>query len=219
MNIKQLQSLYLLDLGENVIMGENAYISWDKVTNQPTIPTVPSYIKSTYIDSTRIESPSIYGGTITIGSGNNVWKADSNGVYLGNTSFANAPFSVSMTGELKDLNGVFKGTIDGSTITGSMVRTAGTNAERLELSGNGLVSLNAAGEKNGVVIDSGNFSSVDFYFRDTYRGGLSQQGGDISLTTTMGSIIIHPSTFGRTVVRGEIDFTEANMKGITAVFA
>lgn len=35
--------------------------------NKPTIPTLPSYIKSTKITSTTIESPTITGGTITGG--------------------------------------------------------------------------------------------------------------------------------------------------------
>lgn len=53
-----------LIVGTNVLMGPNARISWSQVTDQPDIPTLPSYIKSTYIDETRIESPNIYGGYI-----------------------------------------------------------------------------------------------------------------------------------------------------------
>ncbi|MCX6826859.1 MAG: hypothetical protein NTV06_06310, partial [candidate division Zixibacteria bacterium] len=50
------------------------------------------------VASISISSPTITGGTITIGSGNNVFKADSNGIYLGNAVFGSAPFRVSMTG-------------------------------------------------------------------------------------------------------------------------
>jgi phage minor structural protein len=60
-----------LEVGYNVIMGPNAYISWRQVDDKPRdlaylddIPTLPSYIRSTYIDSTRVESPNIIGGTI-----------------------------------------------------------------------------------------------------------------------------------------------------------
>ena len=45
-----------------MVMGPDATISWSQVTSKPSIPTLPSYIKSTYIDSTRIESPLIIGG-------------------------------------------------------------------------------------------------------------------------------------------------------------
>ena len=64
-----------LVVGENVVMGSNATLSWSKVTSKPTdlayqsdIPSIPSYITSTKITSTTIESPSITGGTITGGS-------------------------------------------------------------------------------------------------------------------------------------------------------
>ncbi|WP_136603811.1 hypothetical protein [Paenibacillus dokdonensis] len=215
MNLKKYRQMIL---GKNVFMGENATLSWSQITNQPNIPTVPSFIKSTYIDAVSIQSPNIYGGTIAIGSGNNIFKADNNGIYLGNASFANAPFSVDMDGRLTAVNGKFSGTIDGSTITGSTIRTAGTNTDRLELSGNGLVSLNASGEKNGVAIDSGNFSSVDFYYRNEFRGGIGQSGGNLTLTTTIGSIIVETPKYSSTIFRGNVDFTDANVKGMTAVF-
>lgn len=69
-----------------------------------------------------------------------------------------------MDGKLTALDGTFKGKIDGSTITGGLIRTADTGTSRIELSGNGLVSRNELNEKNGVVIDSGNFSAVEFYY-------------------------------------------------------
>lgn len=42
----------------------------------------------------------LYGGSLSIGSGNNILKADANGLYLGNATFASAPFRVSMAGAL-----------------------------------------------------------------------------------------------------------------------
>ena len=44
---------------------------------------------------------SITGGTITIGTGDNVFFAGSNGIQLWDATFADAPFSVSMAGALK----------------------------------------------------------------------------------------------------------------------
>ncbi len=44
-----------------------------------------------------------------IGSANNVFKADSNGIYLGNATFASAPFSVDMAGNLYSSGGIFVG--------------------------------------------------------------------------------------------------------------
>lgn len=56
-----------LVVGGNVTMGANATINWDKVIDQPTIPTVPSYITSTKITATTIESPTIIAATINGG--------------------------------------------------------------------------------------------------------------------------------------------------------
>ncbi|ETT77499.1 hypothetical protein C173_03249 [Paenibacillus sp. FSL R7-277] len=205
-------------LGENAFMGPNARISWTQVTEQPVIPVLPAYIASTKITSTTIESPSIFGGTIAIGSGNNVFKADSEGIHLGNASFVNAPFRVSMDGKLTALDGTFTGTITGSTITGSTIKTATTSAGNLELSGSGFIARNTLGEKNGVVIDNGNFSSVDFYYRDQYRGGIAQTAGNLALTTTMGPIIIEAAQASSTMFRGKVDFTNATVTGIVAKF-
>lgn len=68
----------------SITLGSGSYISWNALPNdvvaqgdlaqvaysgdygdldnQPDIPVLPSYIKSTYIDETRIESPTIYAG-------------------------------------------------------------------------------------------------------------------------------------------------------------
>ena len=48
--------------------------------------------------SSLVISGQIIGGSISIGSGNAVFKVDSNGMFLGNTTFASAPFSVDMNG-------------------------------------------------------------------------------------------------------------------------
>ena len=52
------------------------------------------------VASVSLSSPTITGGTIAIGSGNSIFKADSNGIYLGNATFASAPFRVNMLGEV-----------------------------------------------------------------------------------------------------------------------
>ena len=57
------------------------------------------------------------GGTISIGSGNSIFKADSNGIYLGNATFGSAPFRVTPTGALTATN---------ATITGDVTATSGT---------------------------------------------------------------------------------------------
>ena len=51
------------------------------------------------------------GGTISIGSGNSIFKADTTGIWLGDASFASAPFSVTIAGALKATNATISGNI------------------------------------------------------------------------------------------------------------
>ena len=53
----------------------------------------------------------LQGGSITIGSGNNVFRADTQGIWAGNSSFNNAPFRVNMQGQLTAVNANVSGTI------------------------------------------------------------------------------------------------------------
>ena len=64
----------------------------------------------------------ITGGTIAIGSGDSIFKADSNGIYLGDAAFADAPFRVSMAGVLEATGAVIRGTaiIDNGIFNGSL---------------------------------------------------------------------------------------------------
>lgn len=54
-------------------------------------------------------SGALSGGTISIGADNNIFKADSNGIYLGNATFADAPFNVTPAGALTAKSGSIGG--------------------------------------------------------------------------------------------------------------
>ncbi len=75
-----------------------------------------------------IQSSSILGGTIAIGSSNNIFKADSNGIYLGHATFASAPFRVNMQGQLVASNADITGTINATsgTFSGNLDAAGGT---------------------------------------------------------------------------------------------
>ena len=51
-----------------------------------------------------------FNGSISIGSGNNIFKADTNGIYLGNTSYASALFKVSPAGVVQSDKRITSGT-------------------------------------------------------------------------------------------------------------
>lgn len=67
-----------------------------------------------------------FSGSIAIGSGNSIFKADSNGIYLGNSTFASAPFRVTPAGALT-ADSISIGGANGINYTGSGAVTIGTN--------------------------------------------------------------------------------------------
>jgi hypothetical protein len=67
----------------------------------------------------------VFTGSIQIGTGESVFKADTNGIYLGNETFASAEFRVTPAGALTATNANITGAITGSTVSGSTV-TVGT---------------------------------------------------------------------------------------------
>ncbi len=68
--------------------------------------------------SISITTPTITGGTITIGTSNNVFIAGASGIQLGHATFGSAPFSVNMAGAL---------VASSATITGALTTAAGSS--------------------------------------------------------------------------------------------
>ena len=82
------------------------YIKWDASTLT---------IKGDLVSATGTFTGALSGGTISIGSGESIFKADSNGIYLGSATFATAEFSVTPAGLLKAESGTIGGINLGST--------------------------------------------------------------------------------------------------------
>jgi phage minor structural protein len=83
-------------------------------------------------------------GDIEIGSGNNIFRANSNGISLGDATFANAPFRVNMAGQLY---------ASGATVTGTVKSQEGNN--RIELvAGEGALDVYYGGELRGRVVQN-----------------------------------------------------------------
>ena len=110
-----------------------------------------------------------FKGSITIGTGDNVFKADSNGIYLGDAVFADAPFKVAMNGS---------STASNLTITGGTI-TIGIGDNVFKVDANGIylgdatyadapfkVSMAGAAEASNLDITGGSIS-VD---TDAYVG-------------------------------------------------
>lgn len=91
-------------------------------------------------------SGQLSGGTISIGSGNSIFKADSNGIYLGNSTFSSAPFRVTPQGGLVASNANITGTINATsgTISGNLI-TGGTISGTSININNGAFQVNSDG--------------------------------------------------------------------------
>jgi hypothetical protein len=126
----------------------------------------------------------ISGGTILIGTGDNIFKADTNGIYLGNATFASAPFRVTPAGAV---------TASNITITGGSISVA-TDASV----GN---RINIGNLENAVG------KGIYFYNYGGVTEGLIYSGGTIglSLTTARGIYLDVGTGYDAQMTKGGID--------------
>jgi phage minor structural protein len=92
---------------------------------------------------------------MSVGSGNNIFKVDSNGIYLGNAHFEDAPFSVDMEGNLY---------AESATIEG-IFRTGMTGA-RVILNNNGITSYNSSNNLHGLQCNPSSIYPAISLYRD-----------------------------------------------------
>ncbi len=126
-------------------------------------------------------SGALSGGTISIGSGNSIFKADTNGIYLGNATFASAPFRVTAAGAL---------TATGATISGAITATS------LTLSGTTIPAAGVSGL--AAVATSGNASDVGLgNVQNLNAAGQATSGIEASITINSGGIAMGTGGFIR----------------------
>lgn len=90
-----------------------------------------------------INGSGTFTGDLTAGSGNSIFKSDSNGIYLGNAVFASAPFSVSRSGVIK----AESGTIGGLTLASNAISNS-ANTFKIGSTGQLLLGSESAGQNN-----------------------------------------------------------------------
>ena len=152
-------------------------------------------------------SGALSGGTIQIGSGENVFKADSNGIYLGNETFANAEFRVTPAGALTATN---------ASITGTITSTSGTIGG-LSIDSSGLYKSVGG---NTTRLNSSS-STLDLYglYADQYASAYLHPGRMNVLnyagsTTITGNRIDTSEIFVTTVYSSDVGSHTMNIGGI-----
>jgi hypothetical protein len=140
-------------------------------------------------------SGALNGGTISIGSGNSIFKADTNGIYLGNSTFASAPFRVTPGGALTATNANITGTINATSgsISGNLV-TGGTISGTSINIGSGTFQVTSSGALTSSSANiTGTINSTSGSIAGWNIGSnlISAAGGDIALyqETGYGAVI------------------------------
>lgn len=141
------------------------------------------------------DGSAFFKGDIAIGSGESIFKADSNGIYLGSATFANAEFRVTPAGALTATNANITGSVTATsgTFTGIINATDGVFSGNIDLgSGTQLVKLGptAAQGASGISLNPNNYwlkfddKSVSFHLGDEIDG-LDYYQGQLQLTGTV----------------------------------
>lgn len=160
-----------------------------------------------------ISASSFSGGTIEIGSGNNVFKADSNGIYLGNATFASAPFRVTMAGALIASSATISGTISsgsGSSYTGNAIAESYIGNLSASKITSGTIYVGGGGEPAAIYIRQGTISDTakirwdggSRMWEDTSnRLGINSIGSPMYIYVNSNEKLVIPSS-GQLTLRG-----------------
>lgn len=120
-----------------------------------------------------ITAGTLSGVSLSIGSSNSIFKADSNGIYLGHDTFASAPFRVNMSGDL---------TVTGANITGGTIQTSSSANTGAKLTSSGLTLYG-----QNVLIYYGSTSYGKMGATDGYFGFESVDNRNIKIKTDDGT--------------------------------
>jgi hypothetical protein len=180
-----------------IAAANNAHTSAAVAQSTATSIAHGNYNGGTLIDGKKIKTAIFEGGTIEIGSlgNNNVFKAESTGIWLGHQLYSQAPFKVDTNGRLIATNAMIQGNISASNISSRIGSGGGT----VLTSGYGDVSVYSNnGSKIFEIYNEIGFNSVS----------VKNPSGPLTLGRDEGTIY----------AKGKWDFT-ADTSGIIAKFA
>lgn len=161
----------------------------------PTYEIIPAKDKVIVPDTTE-SFGNRFGGlqagatSVQQGSGDSVFKADEQGIYLGSGTFASAPFSVTMAGALHATSGTFSGDITGATGTFSGTVTVGsinipdatsTNSFHVDSSGNMWLGATTLAGAPASITKAGLLTATNV----VVTGTVNATGGYVGSTTAL----------------------------------
>jgi lipopolysaccharide export system protein LptA len=211
------------------VIGGNGYAEFDSAVIRGTIKAGAVWIdannrwntnsnNTAFVNEFKVGSSTKYmlfdgtnltlTGNVAIGSGNSIFKADENGIYLGNATFASAPFRVTpsgaltasgvdITGTINATSGTFSGNItSNATITGgSLVGAA--------ISGSSLVVSASGSDVNGLYTNQINIDGNGIQNAGTYAGGTGNHASFIRADGITQTTSLSGTTriFGHTIIQ------------------
>lgn len=147
--------------------------------NEPIIQkkTLSDVIKNdNVITNTTMVGGTFNGGKITIGSGENLFTANKDGIFLGSSSFSTAPFSVNMLGDVIANSIIITGgSLDGTSTIGG--RLCSTVAEAIDANGHFIDERFDTDSKT--ILSDFTFGTSGALQIGTYENGVS---GDIRIS-------------------------------------
>jgi hypothetical protein len=149
-----------------------------------------------------INGSGTFTGNLSVGSSNAIFKAEpATGIWLGNATYASAPFSVSNNGVIKANSGTIGGWALGTTyfqnasssptikIDTSGITVGTTTAPYLDISPSGIVHRNADGTASGKFsLTTGSSGSLTLSGSITVTGGTALTSSDLSGYATTSSL-------------------------------
>lgn len=196
----------VISTAEFKVGNDNKYVYWDgtNLTFTGNLSAAGGTFSGNLSAAGGTFSGELSGGTISIGSGNSIFKADSNGIYLGNSTFSSAPFRVTPQGGLVASNANITGTINATsgTISGNLI-TGGTISGTSININNGAFQVNSDGSLTATNADitgeinatSGSISGslVTGTITAADISGVNISGVNISGSEIRGSLFANPS--------------------------
>ena len=165
------------------------------VTQAGVLKAVSGEIAGWTIGNTTLSKNNVTldsSGAISVGTGNTIFKADSNGIYVGNATFASAPFRVTQAGALTSTSGEIAGWTLGNTTL---------SKNNVTLDSSGVISVGTGNtifkaDSNGIYVGNATFASAPF--RVTQAGALTATSGKIA-NWTLGDTSLTAGTGGTSV--------------------
>ena len=149
-----------------------------------------------------------FTGDLSAGSGTSIFKSDSYGIYLGNSTESLAPFSVSRNGILR----AQAGTIGGWTLGGTYFQNAGTNPTiKIDTSGiivgatsSAYIDITSSGitHRNSNGTASGKFTLSTGASAQLTIDGTFTISGSSTINGTAASTVVSNASTGSTAVQG-----------------